>query len=77
MSGMTTQEAIHIMSEEAVRWRRLAHDLAQDPLDQDGRALEHAKRYNEKAEAAGTLIHLGRVFVAQEMEQRMKGAGDG
>lgn len=68
MSSMTTQEAIHIMSEEAVRWRRLANDLAEDPLDQDGRALEHAKHYNQKADAADVLIRIERAFAAAGQE---------
>ena len=55
---MTTQEAIHIIAEEAVRCRRLADDLAKDPLDQDGRALEHAKGYRRKADAMDRLVKI-------------------
>lgn len=60
---MTTQEAIHIMAEEAVRCRRLAQDLADDPLDQEGRALEHARRYRQKAEAAEKLVKIAQLWV--------------
>lgn len=59
---MTTQEAIHIVAEEAVRCRRLADDLASDPLDQDGRAIEHAKQYRRKAEAMEKLVNIGRLW---------------
>lgn len=57
---MTLQEAIHLMREEAVRCRRLAQDLAEDPLDMDGRCLEQAKAYRRKAEALETLIEAAR-----------------
>lgn len=60
---MTTQEAIHIMAEEAARYGRLAKDLADDPLDQDGRALEHAKGYRQKADAAEHLVKIARLWV--------------
>ena len=53
---MTIQQAIRIMSEEAERYRRTAKELAEDPLDCEGRSRQHARRYNEKAEAAETLI---------------------
>ena len=59
---MTTQEAIHIIAEEAVRCRRLANDLAEDPMDQDGRALEHAKRYRRKADAMDRLVKIARLW---------------
>lgn len=60
---MTAQEAIHIMDEEGVRCRRPAQDLADDPLDQDGRALEHARRYRKKAEAAEKLVKIAQLWV--------------
>lgn len=60
---MTTQEAINIMAEEAVRYGRLAKDLADDPMDQDGRALEHAKDYRRKADAAEHLVKIARFWV--------------
>ena len=59
---MTTQEAIHIIAEEAVRYRRMANDLAEDPMDQDGRALEHAKRYRRKADAMDRLVKIARLW---------------
>ena len=59
---MTVQQAIHIMSEEALRLKRLAEDLAEDPMDYEGRAIEHAKRYREKAEAAEKLVKVARAF---------------
>lgn len=59
---MTIQQAIHIMSEEAVRCERLAKDLPESPLDSDGKALDHAKRYREKAEAAQILIRVAKAF---------------
>ena len=65
---MTIQQAIHIMSEEAVRCRRLAKDLAQDPLDHDGKSLEHAQSYNEKADAAEMLIRVAKAFDSVELE---------
>lgn len=63
MSGMTTQEAIHIAAEEAVRCRRLADDLTKDQPDQDGRALEHAKQYRRKADAMDRLVKIARLWV--------------
>ena len=57
---MTLTEAIHLMREEAVRCRRLADDLADDPLDMDGKCLEQAKRYRQKAEALETLIEAAK-----------------
>ena len=57
---MELQEAIHLMHEEAVRCRRLADDLADDPLDMDGKCLEWAKRYRQKADALETLIEAAR-----------------
>ena len=59
---MTTQEAINIIAEEAVRYRRMANDLAEDPMDQDGRALEHAKRYRRKADAMDRLVKIARLW---------------
>ena len=59
---MTTHEAINIIAEEAVRYRRMANDLAEDPLDQDGRALEHAKRYRRKADAMDRLVKIARLW---------------
>ena len=57
---MTLTEATHLMREEAVRCRRLAQDLSEDPLDMDGRCLEHAKRYRKMADAIETLIEAER-----------------
>ena len=62
VNEMTTQEAIHIIAEEAVRCRRLADDLAKDPLDQDGRALEHAKGYRRKADAMDRMVKIARLW---------------
>ena len=59
---MTVQQAIHIVSEEVMRLKRLAEDLAEDPLDHEGRAIEHAKRYREKAEEAEKLVKVARAF---------------
>ena len=59
---MTTQEAIHIIAEEAVRCRRLANDLAEDPMDQDGRALDHAKAYRRKADAMDRPVKIARLW---------------
>ena len=60
--NMTTKQAIHIIAEEAVRCRRMADDLAEDPMDQDGRALEHAKRYRRKADAMDRLVKIARLW---------------
>lgn len=57
---MELQEAIHLMREEAVRYRRLSNVLADDPLDMDGKCLEQAKRYRQKADALDTLIEAAR-----------------
>lgn len=59
---MTTQEAINIMAEEAVRYRRLANDLTDGPMDQDGRALDHAKAYRRKADAMDRLVKIARLW---------------
>lgn len=59
---MTIQQAIHIAGEEAVRCERLAKDLSESPLDSDGKALDHAKRYHEKAEAMKILIRVAKAF---------------
>ena len=65
---VTIQQAIHIMSEEAVRCRRMAKDLAEDPLDHDGKSLEHAQRYNERADAAEMLVRVAKAFDSVELE---------
>lgn len=62
VNEMTTQEAINIMAEEAVRYRRLADDLADGPQDQGGRALEHAKGYRRKADAMDRLVKIARLW---------------
>lgn len=59
---MTTQEAINIIAEEAVRCRRLADDLAESLLDQGGRMLEHAKGYRRKADAMDRLVKIARLW---------------
>lgn len=66
--NMTTQQAVHIMSEEAVRCERIAADMQESPLDDDGKAMEHAKRYHEKAEAIKVLLKIARAWnkVGQE-----------
>ena len=51
MTGMTLQQALHIVREEAVRCRRIAGDLADGPMDMDGRCVGWAREYREKAEA--------------------------
>ena len=60
--NMTTQQAIHIMSEEAVRCERIAEDMAESPLDLDGQAMEHTERYRKKAEAINVLLKIARAF---------------
>ena len=57
---MTLTEAVHLMREEAVRCRRMADDLAENPLDMDGKCLEWAKGYRQKAEALETLLNAVR-----------------
>lgn len=59
---MTSQQAIHIMSEEAVRCERIAEDMAESPMDLDGKAMEHAKRYREKAEAIKVTLKIVKAF---------------
>ena len=61
-NNMSTQEAINIMAEEAVRYRRLANELADGPLDQGGRVLEHAKEYRRKADATDRLVKIARLW---------------
>lgn len=65
---MTIQQAIHIMSEEAVHCRRMAKDLAEDTLDQDGKSLERAQRYNKRADAAEMLVRVAKAFDSVELE---------
>jgi hypothetical protein len=65
---MTVQQAIHIAAEDAVRCRRLANDLKEYPLDDDGRTLQHAKNYEQKAEALETLIGIGRLWNRESHE---------
>lgn len=60
MSEMTLQEAIHIASEEAVRCRRLAGDLAEGPLDCDGKCAGWARVYRERAQALEVVIQAAR-----------------
>lgn len=59
---MTMQEAIHIVAEEAVRCRRLAADFAEEPLDHDGKCLEHAQSYREKAQAMDMMLRVARLW---------------
>ena len=65
---MTVQQAINIAAEDAVRCRRLASDLKEYPLDDDGRALQHAKNYEQKAEALEKLIGIGRLWNRESHE---------
>lgn len=58
---MTVQAAIHIVMEEAIRYKRLADDLADDPLDMDGRCMEYARNYRKKAEAMETVIAKAKI----------------
>lgn len=60
--NMTTQQAIHIMSEEAVRCERIAKDMEEGPLDLDGKAMEHAKSYSEKEEAIKVMLKIVKAF---------------
>lgn len=53
---MNLTEAIHILREEGVRCARLAKDMAEDPLDQDGHCLEWAKRYRKRAQAIDMVV---------------------
>lgn len=59
---MTTQEAIHIAAEEAVRCRRLAEDLADNPLDDEEKCVAHAERHRKRAQALETLVRVARAF---------------
>ena len=65
---MTVQQAINIAAEDAVRCRRLAGDLKEYPLEDDGRALQHAKSYEQKAEALEKLISIGRLWNRESHE---------
>ena len=67
-NDMTLQQAIHIIAEEATRYKRLAADLAETPLDMDGKCLEHAKHYKEKAQAMDMLLRVARIW-AQEAQE--------
>ena len=60
MSEMPLQEAIHIASEEAVRCRRLAEDLAEGPMDCDGKCAGWARAYRERAQALEIVIRAAR-----------------
>lgn len=60
MSEMTLQEAICIASEESVRCRRLAGDLAEGPLDCDGKCAGWARVYRERAQALEVVIRAAR-----------------
>lgn len=53
---MNLTEAIHILREEGVRCARMAEDMAEDPLDQDGRCLEWVKRYRKRAQAIDMVV---------------------
>ena len=37
-------------------------DNKEDPMDQDGRTLEHAKRYRRKADAMDRLVKIARLW---------------
>lgn len=65
---MTVQEAIYIGAEDAVRCRRLADDMKEYPLDDDGRSLEHARNYDKKAEALDTLVRIARLWNREAQE---------
>lgn len=60
MKNMNLNEAINIVAEEAVRCRRLAEDLAEGPLDCDGKCAGWAKVYRERAEALEAVIQAAR-----------------
>lgn len=59
-NDMNLTEAVHIAAEEAVRCRRLAQDLADDPLDCEGRCIGWAKQYRKKAEALEMVVEAAR-----------------
>lgn len=65
---MTLQQAIHIIAEEATRCNRLAADLADYPLDMDGKCLEHAKNYRQKGQAMDMLLRVARLW-SKETEE--------
>ena len=41
---------------------RIAKDMAESPMDLDGKAMEHAKRYSEKAEAIKVMVKIVRAL---------------
>ena len=59
---MTVQEAIYIGAEDAIRCRRLADDLKDYPLDDDGRSLEHARNYERTAQALEKLVSIAKIW---------------
>ena len=65
---MTVQEAIYIGAEDAVRCRRLADDMKEYPLDDDGRSLEHARNYERKAQALEKLVSIAKLWNRESHE---------
>lgn len=74
-NNMTLQEAIHIAAEEAVRCRRLAEALAEDPMDCDGKCAEWARVYREKAEALEIVVEAARGVTDEHPRHHDNGKG--
>lgn len=60
MREMTTQQAINIVAEEAVRCRRLADDLSDPPAEE--KLMEYAAEMRKRAEAMDKLVKIARAF---------------
>lgn len=63
MNDMTVQEAIHIIHEEAVHCERMAADLAEVPVDDEGKCMGHARDYRKKAEAMRKLLNIAQLWL--------------
>lgn len=61
---MTVREAIVVAQEEEKRYLIAAEEMTAAPLDDDGRCVEHARRYKQRAQALGMLLRI-----AQEWER--------
>lgn len=58
--NMTTQQAINIVAEEAVRYRRLAGDLLDPPTNE--KIVEYAAELRKRADAMDKLVKIARLW---------------
>ena len=65
---MTVKEAITVVQEEEKRCMIAAEEMTAAPLDDDGRCVEHARRYKQRAQALRMLLRIAQEWERMESE---------